>query len=220
MLKTLTSAQKRAPKMKSPPPKIHPLEMKMSSDLTPVGTNPRDELRAKIEASERRIAQRTLADQARDAAEVATDYAKANPLKVVGGAVIAGLVVGAMTKPGRRVVKSAATGTAGAVSGAASGAARTVSSAAKKRSSAFTALVADAVIAYGIKFIDEAMSGARKGQDAIEDVGDSASAKARELRREASYLAGSAADKSRNAARRTRRRAERAVRDLTNRVSN
>ncbi|WP_299192446.1 hypothetical protein [uncultured Erythrobacter sp.] len=192
----------------------------MSSEPTPADKNPRDELRAKIEASERRIAQRTLADQAREAAEAATDYAKANPLKVIGGAIIAGLIVGAMTKPGRRVAKRAATGAVDAVGGAASGAARSVSGAAKKRGSAFTALIADAVIAYGIKFIDEAMSGARKGQDVIEDVGDTASAKARELRREASYLAGSAADKSRNVARRTRRRAERAVRDLTDRVSN
>jgi len=191
----------------------------MSSDLTPTSTKQRDELRAKIESSERRIAERTIADQAREAAEAATDYAKANPLTVVGGAVAVGLVIGAMTKPGRRVVKSTATGTVDAVGGAASGAARSVSTAAKTRGSAFTSLVADAVIAYGIKMIDDAMNGARKGQDAIEDAGDTATAKARELRREASYLAGSAADKSRAVAQRTRRRATRAVRDLTDRVS-
>lgn len=192
----------------------------MSTDIPSNGANPRDELRAKIEASERRIAQRTFADQARDAAEVAADYTKANPLKVVGGAVVVGLVIGAMTKPGRRAAKSAATGAAGVVSGAASGAARGVTNAAKKRSSIISGFIADAFIPIAIKLIDDAMNGARKGQDAVEDVSDTAGAKARELRREASYLVGTAADKSRNAARRTRRRAERAVRDLTDRVSN
>ena len=188
------------------------------TDLTPA--NPRDELRAKIEASERRIAERTFADQAKEAAEAATDYARKNPLTVLGGAVVVGILIGAMTSPGRRVARKAATGTASAVSGAASGAARTVGNAAKKRGSAFGSLVADAVVAYGIKLIDEALDGARKGQDVIEDVSDNATAKARELRREATYVAGSAVDKGRTVTRKTRRRAERAVRDLTSRISN
>ena len=64
------------------------------------------------------------------------------------------------------------------------------------------------------------MDGARAGKDAVEDISDHATAKARELRREASYIAGTAADKGRTATRRTRRRAERAVRDLTDRVRN
>lgn len=180
----------------------------------------RDALRVKIEASERRIAERTLADQAREAAEAATNYAKENPLQVVGGAIAVGILIGLMTTPGRRVATDAATNAAGAVSGAASKAARGVGDAAKKRSSKFASLVADALVAYGIKLIDEALSGARAGQDKLEDISDTASAKARELRRDASYVAGSAADKGRTVARRTRRRAERAVRDLTDKVSN
>ena len=44
----------------------------MSTDLTPSPSDAkRDELRQKIEASERRIAERTLGDQAREAAEAA-----------------------------------------------------------------------------------------------------------------------------------------------------
>ena len=191
----------------------------MSNELTPEPADEkRDQLRAKIEASERRIAERTLAEQAKEAAEAATDYVKANPLKVVGGAVVVGLLVGAMTAPGRRVAKRAATGAASTVGGAATGAAKKVSNVAKNRSSAFGSLIADAVVAYGVKLIDDMMDTARAGQDAIEDMGDSATAKARELRRDAAYMAGSAADKSRTATRRTRRRAERAVRDLTERV--
>jgi len=183
-------------------------------------TNARDELRAKIEASERRIAERTLADQAQEAAGAATEYVKQNPLTVLGGAIALGLVVGAMTQPGRRAARNAATGAANAVSGAASGAAQTVGTAAKKRGSAFGTLLADALVAYGIKLIDEALDGARSGQDSLEDIGDSATAKARELRRDAGYMAGSAADKGRTVTRKTRRRAERAVRDLTDRITN
>ena len=84
----------------------------MSSDPS---TNARDELRAKIEASERRIAERTLADQAQEVAEAAVDYTRKNPLTVVAGAIALGVVIGAMTKPGRRAVQSAATGAADVV---------------------------------------------------------------------------------------------------------
>lgn len=190
----------------------------MSSDSNSV--TPRDELRAKIEASERRIAERTLGEQAQEVAGAATEYVKKNPLTVLGGAIAVGLVIGALSAPGRRVARSAATGAADAVGTAASGAAKTVGNAAKSRGTAFGSLLADALVAYGVKLIDEALDGARTGQDKIEDIGDSATAKARELRRDASYFAGSAADKGRAATRKTRRRAERVVRDLTDRISN
>jgi len=180
----------------------------------------RDELRAKIEASKRRIAERTVADQAKDAAGAATTYVKQNPLTVLGGAIALGLVVGALTQPGRRAARNAATGAAGAVSGAASGAAKSVGNAAKARGSAFGTLLADALVAYGIKLIDDALETSRTGRDRLEDIGDSASAKSRELKRDAEYVAGSTADKTRTIARRTRRSAERAVREIKDRVSN
>lgn len=191
----------------------------MSNDVTSPETQ-RDALRIKIEAAERRIAERTLAETVEEAAHATTEYVKANPLKVVGGAIAAGVVVGLMTKPGRRAAVSAATSAKGAVAGVTSGAASNVTKAARKRTSQFGALIADAVIAYGIRMIDEAMDTAQKGQDKLEDIGDAASSTARDLRREASYIAASASDKSRDAARRTRRRATRAVRDLTKRVTN
>ncbi|MEO0591040.1 MAG: hypothetical protein AAFZ11_10840 [Pseudomonadota bacterium] len=183
------------------------------------GADHRDELRVKIEAREKRIAERTLADEARDAAQTATAYVKEHPLQVVGGAIVLGLVIGAFTKPGRRAAVGAATGTASAVGDAASGAAKTVGKAAKKRGSAIGSLLADALIAYAIKLIDEALDGARAGQDKLEDLGDAANAKAREVSRDAEYVAGSAADKTRAIGQRTRRRAKRAVRDLAGRVS-
>ena len=118
--------------------------------MTETPNEPRDELRAKIEARERRIAERTLADEAREAAEVATEYVKQHPLQVVGGAIAVGLLLGLMTRPGRRAVGNAASGTANAVGGAASGAAKTVGTAAKKQSSRLGTLIADALGAYAI----------------------------------------------------------------------
>lgn len=175
----------------------------------------RDQLRAKIEASERRIAERTLADQAKEAADAALEYTKENPLKVVGGAVAVGLLIGLMTSPGRRIASRAASGTAAAVSGAAASTTRAAKNATAE-GSRLGNLISDAIIAFGIKLMDDALDAGRAGKDALEDAGDSAAARARALRREASYLAGSAADKGRTAARRTRRKASRAVRDLTN----
>lgn len=190
------------------------------TDTNLIPTDKRDALRAKIEASERRIAERTVADQAKEAAGAATAYVKENPLTVLGGAIAIGLVIGAMTSPGRRVARSAATGAANAVSGAASGTVKSVGTAAKKRGTAFGTLLADAIVAYGIKLIDDALDTARAGKDTLEDISDSTTAKAREVRREADYFAGNMVDKSRNVTRRTRRRAERAVRDIKDRVTN
>jgi len=66
------------------------------------GHDKRDELRAKIEASERRIQERTMADDARDAAVAARDYTRAHPLTVIGGAIGIGILIGLATPPGRR----------------------------------------------------------------------------------------------------------------------
>jgi len=185
----------------------------MSTDLTPERAVERDALRAKIEASERRMAERTLADSAAEAAGAATEYVKQNPLTVLAGAIAVGLVIGAASKPGRRAAKSAATGAAsavgGAVGGAASSAAKGVGTAAKKRGSAFGGLIADALIAYGLKIIDDALDGSRDQPEDTRTSGASATTKARGLRREASLATGKASD-----------RAGRVVRELTDRIIN
>lgn len=179
----------------------------------------RDELRAKIEASERRIEQRTLAEQAKEAAGAATQFAKDHPLTVLGGAVAVGLAIGAMTSPGRRAARSAATGTVNAVNSAARSTKDAVGNVSTKQVSRFGTLLADAITAYGIKLIDEAMDTAQAGQDKLEDFGDSASSKARQIRRDTEYFAGNAVDKGRSVTRRTRRRAGRAVRGLKGKVT-
>ncbi|MEM6828734.1 MAG: hypothetical protein AAF553_12380 [Pseudomonadota bacterium] len=182
-------------------------------------TDPRDELRAKIEARERRIAERTLADEAREAAQAATEYARQHPLQVIGGAIAIGLVLGLMTKPGRSAVGNAASGTANAVSGAASSVSKGAKTAAKKQGSRLTTLFTEAIMAYAIKLIDEALDGAREGKEKLEDIGDAATAKAREAKRDVGYAAGTAADKTRAMSQRSRRRASRAARDLAQRMS-
>ncbi|MEO0417589.1 MAG: hypothetical protein AAF249_01905 [Pseudomonadota bacterium] len=187
--------------------------------MTTANPDARDELRAKIESRERRIAERALADEARDVAGAATEYVKQNPMQVVGGAIALGLLVGLMTRPGRRAVGNAATGTASAVGDAASGAAQKVGDAAKSQGSRFGTLLADALVAYGIKLIDDALDGARAGKEKAEDFSDAASAKAQTVKRDAQYVAGTAADKTRAMGQRTRRRATRAVRNLADRVS-
>ncbi len=179
----------------------------------------RDDLRAKIEASERRNADRSLADQAKDAASAATEFVKERPLTAIGGAIAIGLLIGLATKPGRQMARRAASGTADAVGSAARSTAEAGRETAAKASRLGT-LISDAIAAYGIKLIDETTGVARSGQDLFEDLGDSASAKARSLRRDTEYFAGSTLDKGRAATRRTRRRAGRAMRDLSDRLSN
>ena len=62
-----------------------------------------------------------------------------------------------MTKPGRRAAGKAASGAAGAASGAAKGAAKSAGKAVKSRGASFAALLADALVAYGVKMIDKAV---------------------------------------------------------------
>lgn len=178
----------------------------------------RDALRARIEASERRNAERTLADQAREAAEAATEYTRAHPLTVIGGAVAIGLLVGLATRPGRRVATRAAGAVGAAASGAANSAASGVRGVASRGSSQLGTLVGDAALAWGMKLVDEVLDSARSGQDKVEDLGDDAEATVRRVRRDAVHAVGAATDTARHTARKTRRKAARAVRDTVGKI--
>jgi len=178
----------------------------------------RDALRAKIEASERRNAERTLADQAREAAEAATEYTRAHPLTVIGGAVVIGLLVGLATRPGRRVATRAA-GTVGtAASGAASSAAAGVKGVAARGGTQLGTLIGDAALAWIMKLVDELLETARAGQDKVEDLGDDAGSAARRVRRDATQVVEAATDSARHTARKARRKATRAVRDTVDKI--
>ncbi len=177
-------------------------------------TDKRDALRAKIEAAERRNADRTLADQAREAANSAVDYTRANPLTVIGGAVALGLVIGLLTRPGRRVAGRALHGASDAISGAASSAKASMSGPTARKGSRMGEMFAEAAMAYLMTALDEVLETARAGQDKAAELGDAAGVQAKKLSANASEAAGSAADTTRAIARKTVDAAVGVVRDL------
>ncbi|MCH2488006.1 MAG: hypothetical protein MK010_09730 [Erythrobacter sp.] len=156
----------------------------------------REALRQRIEASEQRNAERSFADQAKDVLDSATDFAKKHPLTVIGGAIGVGLLVGAMTRPGRRL---------------------------GRRTGAMAAMAGDTVLGYAMGLMDRAeTAGAaalRSSSDAIEDLGDSVGSTARRLRREAAYRADATGDALGTSRRRASRKASRGLRNLKSRIS-
>lgn len=118
----------------------------------------RDTLKQKIAAGQQRHAERSLADSAREAGENAAHFVKQHPLATIGGAIIVGLAIGAMTKPGRRL---------------------------GKRGGAFAAVLADAAITYGLKMVDQAGDAARAGQEQIGELGSAMGERTREAGRKA-----------------------------------
>lgn len=174
----------------------------------------RDSLRAKIEAAERRNADRTLADSAREAAKAAADYTRAHPLTVIGGALAVGLAIGLLTRPGRRVARQVVSSASGAVSGAAASATSGVKGVAARGSSRIGLMLGEAAIAYIMTLVDDALETARTGQERAEEFGGAAGAQARKLRASAGDAVDTAAASSRDLARKTRSTAKRVVSDL------
>lgn len=177
-------------------------------DLTPDpahtadhGADPkRDALRARIEASERRIAERTLVNDARDAARAAGDYARANPGKVVAGALVLGLLIGLMTAPGRRAAASAAARVTGGTA-----------KAARNSESRFAGVMTHALVTQGLQLLDDVLDGTAASRQKIDDLADKAVSNAQRLGTEAAETSG-------ELARRTRTRAETAARDIAERL--
>ena len=109
---------------------------KATSNVTPISADSqlsdeqkREQLRARIEAGERRNEERSFADQAKDVADSAVDFAKKHPIATVAGAVAIGLAIGAMTRRGRQL---------------------------GRRGGSLAAYAADAAIAYGLGLIEGA----------------------------------------------------------------
>lgn len=155
--------------------------------LVPAG---RDSLRARIEAAERRNAERSLADQARDAASAAVNYTRAHPLTVIGGALAVGLAIGLLTRPGRRVAARVASSTGGAVSGAASSASSGVKRLAASGGSKIGTLLGEAAVTYVMTLIDEALDAASEGRERAGELSEAASTKARGLASKSRDTAG------------------------------
>ena len=190
----------------------------MTDTLPRPANDQRDALRARIEAAERRNAERSLADQARAAADSAIDYTRANPLTVIGGAIAFGLVIGLLTRPGRRVAGRALHGAGGAISGAATSASSGVKSVAARGGSRLGTMLGEAAVAYVMTLIDDAVEAARAGKERAGDLGEAAGAQARRLSAEAENAAGTAADNTRALARKTREAALGVVRDFRDRT--
>lgn len=188
------------------------------TDTTSASHDQRDALRARIEAAERRNAERSFADQARAAADAAIDYTRANPLTVVGGAVAFGLVLGLLTRPGRRVAGRALHSAGGAISGAASSATSGVRSVAARGGSRLGTLVGEAAMGYALTVIDDILEAARETKERAGDFGEAAGAQARKLGADASDAAGSTADGTRALARNMRDAALGVVRDIRERT--
>ncbi|MGY6551800.1 MAG: hypothetical protein ACXIT4_07875 [Erythrobacter sp.] len=176
----------------------------ITDKVTDLAEAKRDALRARIEANERRIAERTLADDARDAAKAAADYTRANPGKVVAGALAVGIVVGLMTAPGRRLVANAASSVTGKKAKPAA-----------ETGGRFGALFANAFVAQGLKLLDDVLEEANTGKEHLDELADKFADK---VTTSAEKLGREAVDNSREMARRTRERAESAAREIAERV--
>jgi hypothetical protein len=151
--------------------------------MNDLATIQRDALRARIEAAERRNAERSLADQARAAAAAAGDYTRAHPLTVIGGALAAGLLIGLATRPGRRVAARAASAVGAAASGAAGRAASGARSLAARGGARLAALIGEAILAYALDLLEEALAGKRAGPERSAAAADAAGPRARKARR-------------------------------------
>jgi hypothetical protein len=182
--------------------------------MTEAATQQRDALRARIEAAERRNAERTLADQARDAATAVTDYTRAHPFAVIGGAVALGLAIGLLTRPGRRIASEAYHTASDRISDAASTASSGVKRVTQGRGSRIGERIGEAVMGYVMIALDELLETARAGQERAGELGEAAGKEARKLSVTASDAAGSAADNTRELVRKTADVAVGVVRDF------
>lgn len=144
----------------------------------------REALRGKIAAGERRNSQRGFADSA-------IDYVKANPLKAMAGVAVGALLIGALTRPGRRAGKKA-----GALAGVAT----------------------EAALAYGLGLMETAGKAASKGQDKLAELGETVGPKARAWQATAAKEGSALSDYLVDAAKRSGKRAGKTIDDLRSRL--
>lgn len=152
----------------------------------------REALRGKIAAGEKRNAERSFADQAKAAADSALDYVKANPIKAVAGVAIGALLIGAMTRPGRK---------------------------AGKKAGALATVATEAALAYGLGLLESAGSAASKGQDKLADLGETVGTRARAWQSTAAKEGTALSDYLVDAARKSGKRASKTIDELRNRLS-
>ena len=147
----------------------------------------RDELRRKIEESERRNEERSIADIARDATDSATEFVKTHPMLTIGAVALIGLAIGSRTSKGREL-----TG----------------------RAVGFADHLADLGMAYAGGMASRLGDATRHGGDRLVDFGDDVAFGGRAAKRNAHYFAERQKDAARHAGRRAARKASRGYRDL------
>lgn len=159
-------------------------------------TDSQDALRQRIEEGEARLAERDLARAAGDAAKAAGDFVRAHPVATVAGVAVIGMVIGAMTRPGRRL---------------------------GNRAAGLASYATEAGIAYALGVLDAAGDLAddvrEAGTEKLEDLGDTVDRTARKAKREGSYLAASARDTVHDIGRRAGRSAGRTFRQTRKRLT-
>jgi len=161
--------------------------------ITSTDAEKREALRAKIDAGETRQAARGFADQAKAAADNAFDYVKSNPLKSVATVAVGALIIGAMTRPGRR---------------------------ASKKAGKFASLATDAAIAYALGLFDGEKSAAHKGQDHLADFSLKARKSVQDWQNYAAKEGSELSDYLVAAAKRSGKRASKTIDDLRGRLTN
>jgi len=147
----------------------------------------RDELRRKIEESERRNEERSIADIAREATDNATEFVKTHPMLTIGAVALIGLAIGSRTSKGREL-----TG----------------------RAVGFADHLADLGMAYAGGMASRLGDATRHGGDRLVDFGDDVAFGGRAAKRNAHYFAERQKDAARHAGRRAARKASRGYRDL------
>lgn len=158
-----------------------------SSTRSDTSQDKRDELKARIEAGQRRHDQRSFGDQARDAADAATQFVKEHPIATVVGGLAVGLLIGSMTRSGRRL---------------------------GRRAGHLASSASEAAVAFGLGLLDDASDLARHGKDALGDASERAAFKAREAKRDADHYTRSLADRAATTSRLAGRSLSRRLRDI------
>lgn len=156
----------------------------------------RDALRARIEDGERRLAERDFAAAAKEAGTLATEFVKANPVATIAGVAVIGIMIGAMTRPGRRLGNRAAD---------------------------LASYATEAGVAYAMGLLDAAGELAEDVKqvsgEKLEDAGDALDRTARTAKREGTYLASTARDAAHDLGRRAGRKAGRTFRKTKSRIT-
>ena len=129
----------------------------------------REELKARIAAGQSRHEQRGFADQAKEAAKTAADFAKEHPIATVAGGLALGLLIGSMTRSGRRLGREA-----GSLASSAT----------------------EAATAFALGLLDDATDIARQGKETLGEATEKLAFSGRQANRDADYYTRTLSDKA------------------------